>query len=56
MLLLKLNDLINVFAEYSVQLRGIVNRLKDLMIRLQQKSYYKPKIKGSYYIKTFFPC
>ena len=26
----KLNDLINVFPEYSNELRGIVNRLKDL--------------------------
>ena len=36
----KLNDLIEVFPEYSDELRGIVNRLKDLMIPFKQKWYY----------------
>ena len=39
----KLNDLINVFPEYSNELRGIVNRLKDLMIPFQQKVVLYPR-------------
>lgn len=46
-----LRDLIEVFPEYSIELRGIVNRLKDLMIPFQQKWYYTPEMRGSYSIK-----
>jgi hypothetical protein len=52
----KLNDLIGVFSEYSTELRGIVNRLKDLMIPFQQKWYYTPEMKGSYSIKDVLPA
>ena len=52
----KLNDLINVFPEYSNELRRIVNRLKDLMIPFQQKWYYTPEMKGSYSIKYVLPA
>ena len=52
----KLNDLIEVFPEYSDELRGIVNRLKDLMIPFQQKWYYTPDMKGSYSIKAVLPA
>ena len=52
----KLNDLIEVFPEYSDKLRGIVNRLKDLMIPFQQKWYYTPKMKGCYSIKDVLPA
>ena len=52
----KLNDLIEVFSEYSSQLRGIVNRLKDLMIPFQQKWYYTPEMRGSYSIKYVLPA
>jgi len=52
----KLNDLINVFPEYSNELRGIVNRLKDLMIPFQQKWYYTPEMRGSYSIKSVLPA
>jgi hypothetical protein len=52
----KLNDLIEVFPEYSNELRGIVNRLKDLMIPFQQKWYYTPEMKGSYSIKSVLPA
>ena len=52
----KLNDLIEVFPEYSDKLRGIVNRLKDLMIPFQQKWYYTPKMKGSHSIKAVLPA
>lgn len=47
----KLNDLIGVFPDYSKQLRGIISRLKDLMIPFQQNWYYTPKMRGSYSIK-----
>ena len=52
----KLNDLIDVFPEYSNELLGIVNRLKDLMIPFQQKWYYTPEMKGSYSIKYVLPA
>jgi len=52
----KLNDLIDLFPEYSNELRGIVNRLKDLMIPFQQKWYYTPEMKGSYSIKYVLPA
>jgi hypothetical protein len=52
----KLNDLIDVFSEYSDELRGIINRLKDLMIPFQQKWYYTPEMKGSYSIKYVLPA
>jgi hypothetical protein len=52
----KLNDLIDVFPEYSNELRGIVNRLIDLMIPFQQKWYYTPEMRGSYSIKSVLPA
>ena len=52
----KLNDLIDVFPEYSNELRRIVNRLKDLMIPFQQKWYYTPEMRGSYSIKYVLPA
>ena len=52
----KLNDLIDVFPEFSNELLGIVNRLKDLMIPFQQKWYYTPEMKGSYSIKYILPA
>ncbi|MDO7581095.1 MAG: DUF2779 domain-containing protein [Flavobacteriaceae bacterium] len=51
----KLNDLIEVFPRYSNELRGLVNRLKDLMNPFQQKWYYTPEMKGSYSIKYVLP-
>ena len=52
----KLNDLIEVFPQYSNDLRGIVKRLKDLMIPFQQKWYYTPEMRGSYSIKHVLPA
>jgi hypothetical protein len=52
----KLKDLIEVFPEYSDELIGIVNRLKDLMIPFQQKWYYTPEMRGSYSIKSVLPA
>ena len=50
------NDLKEVFPRYSNELRGLVNRLKDLMIPFQQKWYYTPEMKGSYSIKDVLPA
>ena len=52
----KLNDLIDVFPQYSNELCGIINRLKDLMIPFQQKWYYTPEMRGSYSIKYVLPA
>jgi hypothetical protein len=52
----KINDLIEVFPQYSTELRGIVNRLKDLMIPFQKKWYYTPEMRGSYSIKLVLPA
>ena len=52
----KLNDLIEMFPQYSDELKAIVYRLKDLMIPFQQKWYYTPKMKGSYSIKYVLPA
>ena len=52
----KINDLIIVFPQYSNELRGIVSRLKDLMIPFQQKWYYTPEMKGRYSIKYVLPA
>ena len=52
----KLKDLIEVFPDYSNELIGIVNRLKDLMIPFQQKWYYTPEMRGSYSIKSVLPA
>ena len=45
-----------MFPRYSNDLRGLVNRLKDLMIPFQQKWYYTPEMKGSYSIKYILPA
>jgi hypothetical protein len=37
-------------------LRGVVNKLKDLMIPFQQKWYYTPEMRGSYSIKYVLPA
>ena len=52
----KLEDLANVFPEYSDELNGIIHRLKDLMIPFQKKWYYTPGMKGSYSIKKVLPA
>ena len=39
----KLNDLIDVFPKYSNELRGIVNRLKDLWFRFNKSGTIPPK-------------
>ena len=52
----KLNDLIEVFPEYSNELKRIINRLKDLMVPFQQKWYYTPEMRGSHSIKSVLPA
>lgn len=45
-----------MFPQYSNELRGIVNRLKDLMIPFQQKWYYTPEMRGRYSINYVLPA
>ncbi|SDR90623.1 protein of unknown function [Formosa sp. Hel1_31_208] len=52
----KLNDLISVYPQYSIEINSIINRLKDLMIPFQQRWYYTPEMKGSYSIKYVLPA
>ncbi|MDA9299311.1 DUF2779 domain-containing protein [Saprospiraceae bacterium] len=52
----KLNDLIEVFPEYLSELKGIINRLKDLMIPFQKMWYYSPEMKGRHSIKYVLPA
>ncbi|WP_242157322.1 DUF2779 domain-containing protein [Aestuariivivens sediminis] len=52
----KLNDLASIYPEYSIELKSIISRLKDLMIPFQKKWYYTPEMKGSYSIKAVLPA
>jgi hypothetical protein len=52
----KLNDLIEVFPEYLSELKGIISRLKDLMIPFQKMWYYSPEMKGRHSIKYVLPA
>ena len=52
----KLKNLIDVFPQFSNELREIIKRLKDLMIPFQKKWYYTPEMKGSYSIKYVLPA
>ncbi|RBP32788.1 putative RecB family nuclease [Oceanihabitans sediminis] len=52
----KLNDLIELFPQYTNEINNIINRLKDLMIPFQKRWYYTPEMKGSYSIKYVLPA
>lgn len=47
----RINELINQFPDYKIQLQSILERLKDLMIIFKNKWFYKPEMKGSSSIK-----
>jgi hypothetical protein len=51
----KLNDLITLYPHYAIELKNIIDRLKDLMIPFQKRWYYTPEMKGSYSIKYVLP-
>jgi hypothetical protein len=51
-----LNELIDVFPLYEQQLKGIIDRIIDLMIPFQKKHYYTPEMKGKYSIKYVLPA
>ena len=51
----KLVDLIEVFPQYKMELKSIINRLKDLMLPFKNKWYYTPDMRGSYSIKKVLP-
>ena len=50
----KLNDLIDVFPEYSNELRGIVNRLKDLNDSFSTKVVLYPRNERKSFNKVRF--
>lgn len=52
----KLNDLAIAFPKYSISIKKIIDRLKDLMIPFQQRWYYTPAMWGSYSIKKVLPA
>lgn len=52
----KLNDLIELFPLYAIEINNIVERLKDLMTPFQKRWYYTPEMKGSYSIKYVLPA
>lgn len=47
----RINELINQFSDYKIQLQSILERLKDLMIIFKNKWFYMPEMKGSSSIK-----
>jgi len=52
----RLNELRELYPQYSKELTPIISRLKDLMLPFQQKWYYTPAMKGSYSIKYVLPA
>ena len=52
----RLNELINIFPQYQLELQRIIDRMKDLMIPFKEKWYYMPSMKGSYSIKNVLPA
>jgi hypothetical protein len=49
-------DLIDAFPIYTNELKGIVDRLKDLMIPFQKKWYYSPEMRGKHSLKNILPA
>jgi len=52
----KIQDLMRLFPEYTNELTDIIDRMIDLMVPFQQKSYYTPSMRGSYSIKKVLPA
>ncbi len=52
----KLNELAEVFPQYSLSIEKITERMKDLMLPFQKRWYYTPQMKGSYSIKKVLPA
>jgi hypothetical protein len=52
----KLEDLIKYSPGHARQIKGLINRLKDLMLPFQQQYFYTPEMKGSYSIKYVLPA
>ncbi len=52
----KLEDLIEVFPQFTAGLTNIISRLKDLATPFQRKWYYVPEMKGRYTIKYVLPA
>lgn len=52
----KIQDLKKFSPSNSVQIQGLIHRLKDLMLPFQKQFYYTPEMKGSYSIKYVLPA
>lgn len=52
----KLEDLVEMFPQYSSGLNNIISRLKDLATPFQYKWYYTPEMLGRYSIKNILPA
>lgn len=52
----KLEDLIKYSPAHAHQIKGLIHRLKDLMLPFQQQYFYTPEMKGSYSIKYVLPA
>jgi hypothetical protein len=52
----KLNELAEVFPQFSADIEKITERIKDLMLPFQKRWYYTPQMKGSYSIKKVLPA
>lgn len=51
-----LNDLARTFPKYAKAIKGLIARIKDLMVPFQSKHYYVPEMRGSYSIKAVLPA
>jgi len=52
----RLKELARDFPEYENEIQNIISKVVDLMIPFQNKSYYKPEMRGSYSIKAVLPA
>jgi hypothetical protein len=50
-----LEELKRDFPEFEDELKGIIMRIKDLMLPFEKRYYYSPEMQGSYSIKAVLP-
>ncbi len=50
-----LEELMRDFPEYEYELKGIIMRIRDLMLPFEKRYYYSPEMQGSYSIKAVLP-
>jgi hypothetical protein len=52
----RLNEVAAGFPQYTLPVKNILGRIKDLMLLFQHRHYYVPEMRGSYSIKQVFPA